>query len=197
VNSEMIQIIRRADEMAVEAQLLSNLEATDLLLIERQWESPRQIVHQRLLAAGVDRRRWPQSLHWNWKGKAPLLGQLAIGGYGIVHGSEWQAVCLVDCVSYSSRLPGHLGRPLVYLDFIETAPWNWTIPELGQFGVYGACGMILFDRVVQRSKEEGFRGRVGLHALPQAERFYEDRCGMVPLGKDASKQDLMYFERVL
>jgi hypothetical protein len=27
----MIQIIRRADEMAVEAQLLSNLEATDLL----------------------------------------------------------------------------------------------------------------------------------------------------------------------
>lgn len=197
MNSEMIQIIRRSDEAAVEAQLLSNLNPTDLLLIERQWESHWQMVHQRLLAAGVDRRSWPQSLHWNWRSKVHLLGQLAIGGYGIVQAGEWQAVCLVDCVSYSSRLPGHLGKPLVYLDFIETAPWNWNISELGQVGLYGACGMILFDRVIQRSEDEGFRGRVGLHALPQAERFYQDKCGMTPLGKDASKEGLMCFERVL
>ncbi len=102
----------------------------------------------------------------------------------------------MDCVSYHSRLPGQLGKPLVYLDFIETAPWNWNIPQLEQNGRYGACGMILFDRVVQRSIDEGFRGRVGLHALPQAEAFYRDKCGMTPLGHDASKQDLMYFERL-
>ena len=107
-------------------------------MVERQWEASRQSVHQRLLGSSIDRRRWPQSLHWDWKSKAQLLGQN---------------------------------------------------------GTYGACGMILFDRVVERSIDEGFRGRVGLHALPQAEAFYQDKCGMTPLGKDASKQDLMYFER--
>lgn len=195
MNIEPIQIVRRSDGILVNAQLLSNLKATDLLMVERQWESSRQSLHQRLLGSSIDRRRWPQSLHWDWKSKAQLLGQLAIGGYGIVESSEWQAVCLVDCVSYHSRLAGQLGKPLVYLDFIEIAPWNWNIPELGQNGTYGACGMILFDRVVERSIDEGFRGRVGLHALPQAEAFYQDKCGMTPLGKDASKQDLMYFER--
>ena len=48
---------------------------------------------------------------------------------------------------------------------------------------------------IERSIDEGFRGRIGLHALPKAEVFYQDNCGMTPLGKDASRQDLMYFEK--
>ncbi|MCA9065593.1 MAG: hypothetical protein KDA96_21140 [Planctomycetaceae bacterium] len=83
----------------------------------------------------------------------------------------------------------------MYLDYIEVAPWNWTIPEIGQAGEFGACGPILFDRVEQLSREEGFKGRVGLHALPQAEKFYSEKCGMTAIGRDASKQGLMYFEK--
>jgi hypothetical protein len=194
VNTEQIKIVRRSDRTMVDAQLLSNLKPTDLLMVERQWETSRQLTHQRLLAGGIDRRSWPQSLGWDWKRKAPILGQLAIGGYGIVESSDWQAVCLVDCVSFHSRLPGQLGKPIVYLDFIEIAPWNWNIPEIGQEGKFGACGSILFDRVRERSFDEGFKGRVGLHSLPQAEAFYQQSCGMIPLGKDASKENLMYFE---
>lgn len=104
MNTEQIKIVRRSDRTMVDAQLLSNLKPTDLLMVERQWETSRQLTHQRLLAGGIDRRSWPQSLGWDWKRKAPILGQLAIGGYGIVESSDWQAVCLVDCVSFHSRL---------------------------------------------------------------------------------------------
>ena len=47
---------------------------------------------------------------------------------------------------------------------------------------------------MKQSKEEGFRGRVGLHALPQAELFYEKACGMTPLGREIAKQNLLYME---
>ena len=36
-------------------------------------------------------------------------------------------------------------------------------------------------------------GRIGLHSLPQAEKFYR-RWGMVDLGPDKLYEDLHYFE---
>jgi len=195
VTSERINIVRRSDGTTVDAELLSNLDANDLLLVERQWEASRHAVHQKLLASGVAKKEWPQSLHWNWSLKSGQLKQLAIRGFGITTEGIWQAVCLTDCVSYTCKALGNLGKPLVYLDYIEVALWNWTISKIGQTARFGACGPILFDRIVQLSREEGFKGRVGLHALPQAEQFYREKCGMTPLGKDASKQGLMYFEK--
>jgi hypothetical protein len=41
--------------------------------------------------------------------------------------------------------------------------------------------------------EEGFRGRIGLHALPQAETFYARNCGMTDLGNDMRKEGLRIF----
>lgn len=195
MSSEIVSIIRRSDSTAVEAELLSNLDVSDLLLVERQWDLVRHNIHQQLLKAGVSRKKWPESLHWNWGTKSNQLKQLAIAGFGIVSAGTWQAVCLTDCVSYTSRIPSSLGKPLVYLDYIEVAPWNWNIAEIGHDGEFGACGSILFDRVEQQSRDEGFKGRVGLHALPQAEEFYSQSCGMTVVGRDAAKQGLMYFEK--
>ncbi len=86
------------------------------------------------------------------------------------------------------------GRPLVYIDYLEVAPWNWKIPELNREGLFRGVGSVLFWKAVKQSEEEGFHGRVGLHALPQAELFYEKAMGMERLGPDPSKQDLLYFE---
>ena len=42
---------------------------------------------------------------------------------------------------------------------------------------------------------EGFKGRIGLHSLPQADRFYRETCGMSDLGPDANYTgNLRYFE---
>ncbi|MBX3415809.1 MAG: hypothetical protein KF708_24205, partial [Pirellulales bacterium] len=78
--------------------------------------------------------------------------------------------------------------------YLETAPWNWSIPELSQTGEYRGLGTLLFREAVKLSLEEEFQGRVGLHALPQAESFYREVCGMRDLGLDKSKEGLRYFE---
>ena len=41
---------------------------------------------------------------------------------------------------------------------------------------------------------EGFKGRIGLHALPQSEGFYASKIGMTDMGKDPGYHDLRYFE---
>lgn len=86
------------------------------------------------------------------------------------------------------------GKPLVYIDFLEVAPWNWTVPETGQNQRYALVGTRLFERAVQQSEAEGFGGTVGLHALPHSESFYCGACGMTPLGRDETFESLMYFE---
>jgi hypothetical protein len=77
---------------------------------------------------------------------------------------------------------------------VEVAPWNWTIEEIGQQPQFKGIGSTLIREAVLLSLEEEFEGRVGLHSLPKAEWFYANRCGMEALGRDAAKQDLVYFE---
>lgn len=42
--------------------------------------------------------------------------------------------------------------------------------------------------------ELGFKGRIGLHALPQAEGFYKGVLNMTFMGRDSEYQQLTYFE---
>jgi hypothetical protein len=54
---------------------------------------------------------------------------------------------------------------------------------------------VLFHFAVMQSEQEGFHGRVGLHALPQAESFYAGQeCRMTKVGLDPNKQNPPYYE---
>jgi hypothetical protein len=66
VSEEVIKIIRRSDNAVVDAKLFGELKPEDLVLIERSWTVKRQEMMQKLLATGVPREDWPQSLHWDW-----------------------------------------------------------------------------------------------------------------------------------
>ena len=44
------------------------------------------------------------------------------------------------------------------------------------------------------SQELEFKGRIGLHSLPQANSFYANTCGMSDLGMDPDHLGLRYFE---
>lgn len=52
---------------------------------------------------------------------------------------------------------------------------------------------MLLTAAIALSYEEGFKGRIGLHSLPQADAFYR-RIGMTDLGPDPACQNLRYFE---
>ena len=54
-------------------------------------------------------------------------------------------------------------------------------------------GHRLVQSAVFLSLECGYLGRVGLHSLPQADRFYL-RCGMTDLGQDSGCESLRYWE---
>lgn len=189
-----VELIRRSDGRPVETLLYGGLRPEDLLLIEREWGPERLGVFQALIASGAPRTEWPQSLHWNWDKKAPELRLLEAQGFGVHADGSWQGAMLTKTASHVVRLSEDRGRPLVYVDYLEAAPWNWRVGPIGQEGRFKGAGSVLFIAAVEQSIEEGFHGRVGLHALPQAERFYTEACGMTCLGPDPAKQNLPYYE---
>ena len=104
-----------------------------------------------------------------------------------------QGLMLVNTTNYVSRMDGQLGKPLVYVDYLESAPWNLKdlTPDPPR---YQGVGIRLIEVAVRFSLEEGFGGRIGLHALPQAEYFYEKICKMTRGEIDRQYHDLVWFE---
>ena len=84
------------------------------------------------------------------------------------------------------------GDPLIYVDYLESAPWNLKISGVAPRFI--GVGTVLIAEAVHLSLDTGLEGRVGLHSLPQAETFYRSRCGMTDLGRDPRYFDLTYFE---
>ena len=160
---------------------------------EGEWVPELFRAMQRLRRAGVVRIHWPQSRHWDWRRKVAMLqGKLANPGFSIVCGGLTQGMMFVDTVKYRGQIDGQRGQHLVYVDFVENAPWNRT--ELFDRPRYRGVGSILIAAAVTLSKELEFQGRIGLHSLPQANGFYANTCGMTDLGTDPDYDGLRYFE---
>lgn len=193
MSAETVQIQLRADGSFVDASMLDGMSPSDLLVVEAEWLAERSLIMQELLSSAVPRPAWPQSIHWDWRRKAPQLKLLESGGFGIVCQNRWQGVMMTKSASHFAQLSADKGKPLIYIDYLELAPWNWRIPELRRDGRFRGIGSILFWRAVRQSAEDGFHGRVGLHSLPQAEPFYA-RLGMTRIGPDPHKQNLTYYE---
>lgn len=194
MSSQPIQILSNETNEFVAATMLSGIAASDLFRLEDEWHPARSEVRQQLLARNIPHKDWPESLHWDWARKAPVLRLLQYQGFGVVYGGQWQGCMLtIESPVHVCRLNLDKGKPLVYVDFLEIAPWNWVIKGIAQCGRYRTVGSWLFWKAVQFSDEVGFHGRIGLHALRQSEWYYE-RLGLQPIERDANKQDLLYFE---
>ncbi|MBA1159213.1 GNAT family N-acetyltransferase [Microvirga mediterraneensis] len=177
---------------SVEAELRDAIEQAQLDDWQTKWQPELFAVLQELARKGVPMGQWPQSWHWNWAQKtAQVQGLLAFRGFSVVAQGETQGLAQID-LTKSCRGPSQAGKPLVYIDYLEVAPWNR--PELGSMPRLRGVGTALVTAAVALSEDEGFKGRIGLHSLPQAEDFYRRRCGMTDLGADQAYQNLTYFE---
>jgi hypothetical protein len=179
------------EEVAATLRIIADY--SELALIEATWAVERAAIALKLQAGSVARECWPQSLHWSWAAKAALPGTLAITVVGLEVDGECQAMILTKTEPYRVRQTADRGKPLVYVDYVEAAPWNWSLASLSMQPRFKGSGTILMLEAVSQSIQEGFHGRVGLHALPQAERFYV-HCGMTKLLVDPAKHNLAYFE---
>jgi len=191
VNVSNIYLLDVATDGSVEAELRDAIEQAQLDDWQTKWRPALLTILQELVRKGVPFDQWPQSWHWDWSKKtARVQGLLAFRGFSIVALGETQGLAQVD-LTKAVREANQRGKPLVYLDYLEVAPWNR--PDLGNAPRLRGVGTALIPAAVALSEDEGFKGRLGLHSLPQADNFYR-KIGMTDLGQDASYQNLRYFE---
>ena len=143
-------------------------------------------------------RHIPEDLGWDWWRKADLaLGKPWLYEmYSVEKDGKTQGLMMiskggVDCFS---RHSDHPQAPLIYIEYLATAPWNR--PEMTQEHLYKGVGRWLFLEAVTFSVEQESDGRIGLHSLPRAEPFYRDRMNMTDFGNEPPRihQGLRYFE---
>ena len=134
----------------------------------------------------------PEDHHWNWQCKADeWKAMLGYHSFALTCEGELQGLMLLSDFR-SARIQTQFGKPLVYVEFLATAPWNR--PEFQRPVRYSGVGTVMIMTAVELSQQLKYHGRIGLHSLPQAESFYRGACGMTELGQDAAHQYLKYFE---
>ncbi len=152
----------------------------------------RHLTHHDQLWKPITSKLSEQHGHWDWEKKWTYYSkQLSFQSFAIECRGETQGLMIVNTMM-RCQLPGQANKHLVYVEYLEAAPWNRSIAT--QSPRYKLIGTVMIAAAIQLSLDEGNKGRIGLHSLPQADSFYRDRCRMSDLGRDASKQNLTYFE---
>ena len=189
-----IALFNVANGTSEDAELWDAITERQLADWEAEWVPELFQAVRRLNSAGVARSAWPQNRHWDWRRKTEALqGMLAHPGFSIVCAGVTQGMMLMDTTMKRCRIPTQSGKNLVYVEFIESAPWN-RAELLFNPPRYRGIGTVLIRAAIELSKSEDFKGRIGLHSLPQANSFYANTCGMTDLGIDQAYQGLRYFE---
>ena len=171
-----VKLLRAKDNVIVDASLLT-LTSKHLDDFKTFWKS-------RLRASDEE------DSHWDWVQKHQYSSFSSdYEKYAIECDQITQGLMMIEVSNYHSR--DKPSQKIVYVDFIATAPWNR--PSLKNPPDYKGVGSILLEFSRQKSFELGYEGRVGLHALPQAEQFYKKK-GMISFGIDTDKEELAYFE---
>jgi hypothetical protein len=165
------------------ATLQSSLSPSYFEWVDSLWQPV-----QEMLLEGQQER--PEHAHWRWAWK---LTEYSIDkvGFAVEHEGIPQAVMIAKRGN-TARLSEQTNQPLLYIDYLATAPWNNT--ALTQTPRYRLCGTALWKAAIKYSQEQGWEGRVGLHSLRQSEGFYRDVCQMSDLGHDPDYDNLRYFE---
>lgn len=177
----------------VDAELWDAITEKNLADWEAKWTPELLRLLEALYDKGVARKLWPQSRHWDWRQKTQAIEKrLDQQCFAIVCDGMTQAMMITE-LTKRARLKGQENDHLVYIDFVEAAPWNRR-EILGEPPRYSGCGSILIRAAIEYSKLEGFKGRIGLHSLPQANDFYANKVGMTDMGQDPDYQNLRYFE---
>jgi hypothetical protein len=179
---------------AVPAELWSAITEQQLADWEALWKPALADALKRLHRAGVPYKQWPQSRHWDWRDKmAEIQGLLANPGFSVMCEGATQGMMILETLRHRCRIEAQKGKNLAYVKYVENAPWNRK-ELLVDPPTYRGVGSILIRAGIEKSVAEGFKGRIGLHALPQANNFYANTCGMTDLGPDSNDLNMHYFE---
>ena len=172
------------EKKMVSATLIVGVDAGIIDEVGERWkrERIRKAAHQ---------GKFPQHFHWEWGNKASHVNSLlAYEFFAIECNGMIEGLMLTESVSHRAELPPDQGKPILYIEFIETAPSSAAI--LSDVPQYRDIGTRLIEGAVNYSIDLEFDGRVGLSTLPQAERFYL-KLGLEKVRVDVETK-LYYYE---
>ena len=184
-------LLENSNDQMVAAQLFDDISDTHLEAWREQWCS---VFEQAVSQSGTPGtgQLVPEDAHWQWDRILETVdGLLAYKRYSVVCNDRLQGMMLVN-MSKTGRVAEQLGKVLVYIERLATAPWNRK--SIVSHPLYKGVGRLLIAAAVKLSLQEELKGRIGLHSLPHSEGFYKDACGMTDLGSDPKYKGLHYFE---
>ncbi len=130
-----------------------------------------------------------QDAHWDWIGKAKA--EAIYDAFAIECDGMTQGLMLVDLTTHFAQIPSQKGLDICYVELIAAAPWNR--PKFSDRPKYKGTGRALLATAISLSFDElEFKGRIGLHSLPESESWYEF-LGFSNCGHDDNKR-MLYFE---
>ncbi|MEQ5840139.1 GNAT family N-acetyltransferase [Paraburkholderia acidicola] len=184
---EIFLFNRQTSEM-VEASLVEDADLGVGVRADLAWSSMRSVSVANSPVTGSV----PQHDHWEWGKKMEYVqGLLSYTTFSVECNGDVQGLMMVKTADEFASLPTKPGLPLVYIAYLQTAPWNWgpaaTQPK------YRGVGSALLLAAINMSLDLEFHGRIGLHSLAQSESWYLKQ-GMTKLGDSAKKNGLTYFE---
>lgn len=186
-------LLQAASGGVVEAVLHERIDADYALLVDGDWKAQLAFEQARAVTEG---RAVPflEHGHWKWADKVKESAQLlSCPTLAIECDGQTRGLMLIKTDGHFGRSPTEVGQPLVYIVYLATAPWN--LRDLVGQPRFRGVGLVLLYAAIQISLDAEFKGRIGLHSLPQAETFYEQH-GFQCLGvdPDPEKQGLKYYE---
>ncbi|MBC6435089.1 GNAT family N-acetyltransferase [Nostoc sp. HG1] len=126
--------------------------------------------------------------YWDWIFKLRYISnQENLEGYAIECENKTQGLMIIETQMHGSRL--NIGKRLVYVDGIATAPTNRI--EIQRPPQFKGVGQALLNFARIRSVELGYEGRIGLHSLPRSVGFYEKQ-NMFNCGTEEDYDNLVY-----
>jgi hypothetical protein len=186
-SSRRTRLLDREKDLVVEATLFEEVTPETLIQVHIDWQPVRLEGLKRVIKEGG---KVPEHWHWDWSQKANKLRLLAYRCFGIECERQMQGLMMVSTIARRSRIANQAGKPVLYVEYIESAPWNLT--GLVEQPRYSGVGIAFLEAAIQFSLSEGFGGRLSLHSLPQSEPFYQR--SMTDLGIDEKKEGLRYYE---
>jgi hypothetical protein len=183
--------LRKGDGTVLAGALISGIDEPYARRVDDAWLTSLAAIDLDAAARGETIAR-PEHVHWVWGDKVKHLGRLiSCPTYSIECDGAVQGMLTLVTDGHYCKLPEQVGSPLVYVWFLASAPWNLLLKPGPD--TYHGVGNSLMSVAIQSSIALGFKGRIGLHSLPQAESYYQ-QMPMICLGPDNSKQGMNYFE---
>lgn len=184
-----VKIFNNRNQNLESALLFEGLEEHNIADHENKWIPQLEAANNQAALDGYP--PVAEDAHWRWSNKLNhSSGQIAYRHYAIEYRNYTVGLLMLKLVGMKSKIEPQ--KDLVYIDYISVCPE--ARKEITDPPMFKAIGSLLFQVAIEVSFEEGMQGRIGLHSLPKAVNWYQNKMRMKNLGPDISYQNLLYFE---